>query len=285
MIIMEVKDITPKERPQWCPGCGNFGILGAIKNAIVKSGAKKEQTVVVSGIGCSGKISHYINTYGFEGLHGRALPVATGVKLANKDLTVIAMGGDGDGYGIGMGHFMHIMRRNIDLTYVVHDNQIYGLTTGQASPTTEKGIKTKTTPYGNIEEPVHPMEVAIAAGASFVARTFAGDIAHMVSVMTEAIKHKGFAHIDVLQPCVSFNKHNTYDWYRQRVYKIEKTPETKEQAIELAMEPRRTNFEKIPIGILWKEQRPTYLDGRGLEKPLIKTELKRDISEDLKALM
>lgn len=284
-MIMEIKDITPKERPQWCPGCGNFGILGAIKNAIVKSGAQKEKTVVVSGIGCSGKISHYINTYGFEGLHGRALPVATGVKLANKELTVIAMGGDGDGYGIGMGHFMHIMRRNIDLTYVVHDNQIYGLTTGQASPTTEKGIKTKTTPYGNIEEPVHPMEIAIAAGASFVARTFAGDVAHIVSVMTEAIKHKGFAHIDVLQPCVSFNKHNTYDWYRQRVYKIEKTPETKEQAIELAMEPRRTNFERIPIGILWKEQRPTYLDGRGLEKPLIKTELKRDISEDLKALM
>jgi len=257
--------VTPLElktrvKIQWCPGCGNFGILTAVKAAISEAGLEKHNTVLVSGIGCSGKTPQYIDTYGFEGIHGRILPVATGIKLSNHKLTVIGTGGDGDGYGIGMGHFMHALRRNIDMTYIVHDNQIYGLTKGQYSPTSDKGFSTKSAPAGAIEEPVNPMVLAIAGGATFVSRGFVGELDHLKKIIIQAIKHRGFALIDILQPCVSFNYKNTYKWYKERTYKLEDlkdyNPEDKIQAYVKAHEWG----DKIPIGVLYKETRSTYED-------------------------
>lgn len=250
----------PTHKIQWCNnGCGDFGILAAVKSAISQLGIEPKDVVVASGIGCSGKLPHYVKVYGFEGLHGRALPPATGIKLANHKLTVYAVGGDGDGYGIGMGHFIHSMRRNIDITYIVHNNQIYGLTTGQTSPTSEKGFKTKSTPSGVIEIPVNPMTLAIASGCTFVARTFAGDLKHMTQMMVEGTKHHGFALIDVLQPCVTYNKLNTYEYFQKRCYKLDEAghdPTNYHAAITKALEWG----EKIPIGVFWKEERSTYED-------------------------
>ncbi|MEW5996356.1 MAG: thiamine pyrophosphate-dependent enzyme [Candidatus Micrarchaeota archaeon] len=256
-----LNDFGIAEKQQWCPGCGDFAINIAIKNALAEIGAEPHNTVVVSGIGCSGKMPHYVRTYGFESLHGRVLPPASGIKLANHELNVIGVGGDGDGYGIGMGHFIHIMRRNYDLTYIVHDNQVYGLTTGQAAPTTQKGMVTKSTPYGNMEEPVHPLPIALTMGATYVARGFAGDLKHLSSLIAGAIKHKGFALIDVLQPCVTFNKLNTYQYWQQRCYKLEEQGHdvsSHEKAMEKANEDWKTNYEKIPIGLFYKEDKPTY---------------------------
>ncbi|MBN1170061.1 2-oxoacid:ferredoxin oxidoreductase subunit beta [Candidatus Micrarchaeota archaeon] len=285
---MGIIDFTVKEKMQWCPGCGDFAIIGSLKAALNELEIKPENVVISSGIGCSGKSPHYLRTYGFEGLHGRALPVASGIKLANHKLTVIAMGGDGDGYGIGSGHFIHIMRRNYDLTYIVHDNQIYGLTTGQASPTTQLKVKTKTTPWGVIETPFNPMAYGIIGGATFVARAFAGDVSHMKQIMKEAIAHKGFALVDVLQPCVSFNKLNTYDFFTKRCYKTDHDPTDKIKALEKAFEAPATDYEKIPIGVLYRENAPTY-EGQLpqiKDRALVEQELgKADISNLLKNMM
>ena len=259
--MASVEDLNVKVKPQWCPGCGNIGLLAALKGAISELGIKQHETVIVSGIGCSGKTSHYVNTYGFEGLHGRSLPVASAIKLANTDLTVIAEGGDGDGYGIGVQHFVHIMRRNYDLTYLVHDNQIYGLTTGQASPTTQLGMKTKTTPHGVIETPFNPIAYAILGGATYIARGFVGDIPHLKELIKGAIAHKGFALVDIFQPCVTFNKLNTYDFFRQRVYKLEDSGYKygdKDAALSKAFEDSKSEYKKIPIGLFYKEERLTY---------------------------
>lgn len=265
MAGLTVNDFNAKERPQWCPGCGNFAIMGAIRGALLELGIPPHQTVISSGIGCSSKMPHYVRTYGFESLHGRALPVASGIKLANHKLNVIAVGGDGDGYGIGMGHFQHIMRRNYDLAYIVHDNQIYGLTTGQASPTSQLGMKTKTTPYGVVETPFNPIASAILGGATFVSRVFAGDMAHMKEVVKQAIAHRGFALVDVMQPCVTFNKLNTYEFFTKRCYKLETgnkdhDPGDRLSAIAKALEPERTDYERIPLGVFYKVDRPVYED-------------------------
>lgn len=261
MFMAGIADYNVKERPQWCPGCGNFGIVAALKGALADLNIAPHDTVISSGIGCSGKFPHYLNTYGFEGLHGRTLPIASGVKLANHKLTVIALGGDGDGYGIGAGHFVHIMRRNYDMTYIVHDNQIYGLTTGQASPTSQLGMKTKTTPHGVIEMPFNPVATAITGGATFVARAFAGDGTHLKEMMKQAIAHKGFALLDVFQPCVTFNKINTYEFFTKRTYKLQDTKHDAGNitaALEKAFEAFNTNYEKLPLGIFYKADRPTY---------------------------
>ncbi len=258
----------PNHTNQWCLACGDFGILLSIKNAIAELGINPKDVVIASGIGCSGKLPHYIKTYGFEGLHGRALPAASGIKLANDDLTVIAVGGDGDGYGIGMGHFIHSLRRNINMTYMVHDNQVYGLTTGQASPTTTKGTPSKSTPNGVIEQPINPMTLALTAGGSFVARSFAGDLKHMTETIKKAVDHKGFSFIDCLQPCVTYNKVNTYQYFQQRCYKLDSTnhdPANFKQAWEKAVEWNGDET-KIPIGVLYQQQRSTYED----ELPQIK---------------
>ncbi len=279
-----INDLNVKEKPQWCPGCGNYGLLTALKGALAEIGKPQHEIVIVTGIGCSGKTNHYINTYGFEGLHGRPLPVASAIRLANTRLTVIAEGGDGDGYGIGMGHFMHIMRRNYDLTYIVHNNQIYGLTTGQASPTSLIGMKTKTTPEGVIEMPFNPILTAINGGATYVARGFTGDPAHLKQLLKGAIEHKGFALVDVFQPCVTFNKHNTYEWFRERIYKLEDAnhdPRNKEKAREKAEEDVKTDYRKVPIGLFYKEEKPTYEDllPQIKDKPLVEHELQIDLSK------
>ncbi len=264
-----IQELTTKEKPQWCPGCGNLTIHTALKTALAELNLPREKVVMCTGIGCSGKSNHYINTYGYETLHGRSVPVASGIKLANHDLTVIAEGGDGDGYGIGSAHFLHSFRRNIDMMYIVHDNAVYGLTTGQASPMTQKGMKTKSTPHGNLEIPFNPVAVAIAGGATFVARAFAGDIMHMKEIFKQGIQHKGFAFIDVFQPCVTFNKLNTFQWWQQRVYKLDASydPKNKMAALEKAFEEINSNYEKIPIGVIYKEERPTYHD----EAPQLKS--------------
>lgn len=284
-------DYSAKEKPQWCPGCGDYAIAGGIRSALAELGIPPHMAVISSGIGCSGKMPHYVRTYGFEGLHGRTLPVASGIKLANNRLTVIAVGGDGDGYGIGAGHFVHIMRRNYDLTYIVHDNQIYGLTTGQASPTSQLGMKTKTTPHGVVETPFNPIATAITGGATFVSRVFAGDMVHMKEVMKQAIAHRGFALVDVFQPCVTFNKLNTYDFFTKRVYKLEEKghdPKNRMLALERAFEQVTSNYERLPIGVFYKEERPTYEDTlpQIKEKALVEHDLSKiDISSAYQDMM
>ncbi len=259
--MVTIAQVSTKEKSQWCPGCGDFGIVMGLKMALAELNIEPHNIVVASGIGCSGKTPHYLNTYGYEGLHGRVLPLASGIKLANPNLTVLAVGGDGDGYGIGAQHFVHIMRRNYDMTYVVYNNSIYGLTTGQASPTSQKGMKTKSTPHGLIESPFNPIANAIVGGASFVARTFAGDAKHMKDTLVAAVKHKGFSFVDVFQPCVSFNPINTYEFWTKRVYKLQEAGHdatNKMAAMEKAFEELNSNYEKCPIGVFYQEDRPTY---------------------------
>lgn len=218
---LTAKDFKGKVDPDWCPGCGDFGVLNSLQRACSELGLLPHQVVTVSGIGCSSNFPGFFNAYGMHTLHGRALAVATGLKLANHELTVVVTGGDGDGYGIGGNHFAHTARRNVDLTYIVMDNQIYGLTTGQISPTSSRGMKTKSTPFGSVELPVNPITVAIMNGATFVARGFSGDTKQLTELMKRAIEHRGFALIDVFSPCVTFNHDNTYAFFKPRVKKLE----------------------------------------------------------------
>jgi 2-oxoglutarate ferredoxin oxidoreductase subunit beta len=246
-------------KPAWCPGCGNFGILRALNEALVELALKPHQVLMVSGIGQAGKLPHYSRGNVFNSLHGRALPVAIGAKIANPELTVIAIGGDGDGYGEGGNHFLHSLRRNHDITYLVHNNQIYGLTKGQASPTSDEGLITKTTPEG-ASPAMNPIGLAIVAGGSFVARAFAGDTDYLSQLIQRGIRHQGLALIDILQPCVSFNHKNTFKWYRERVYKLDEEkgyrPDDKKQALEKAQEWG----ERIPIGLIYEQKRPAFED-------------------------
>lgn len=242
------------QTPAWCPGCGNFGILKAFKEAIVALGMEPHQFTIVSGIGQSGKFPHYLRCNTFNGLHGRTLPVATGIRLANHEMTVIAVAGDGDCYGEGGNHFMHAIRRNINVKLFVHDNQVYGLTKGQPSPTSMEGVVSKTQPFGVFSEQLNPAALAVSLDCSFVARGFAGDTEHLKMLMKEAILHKGFALLDILQPCVTFNRINTYEWYKKRVYHIESeyNPENRAEAFRRALEWG----ERIPAGIIYKNNRP-----------------------------
>lgn len=211
------KDFRNKVKPNWCPGCGDFSVQAAMQRAAANVGLEPEDLAVISGIGCSGRISGYINAYGFHGIHGRVLPIAQGVKMGNRDLTVIASGGDGDGFAIGMGHTVHAIRRNIDVTYIVMDNHIYGLTKGQTSPRSGEGFKTKSTPAGSIESALSVMELALTAGATFVAQSFSTDLKGLTSLIEQGIEHKGFSLINVFSPCVTFNKINTYDWFKENI--------------------------------------------------------------------
>jgi len=220
-----VKDFRNDIRPNWCPGCGDFSVQASIQRALAALDKKPHEVAVVSGIGCSGRISGYINSYGFHGIHGRSLPIAQGVKLANRDLTVIASGGDGDGFGIGLNHFMHAVRRNMDVTYIVMDNQIYGLTKGQHSPTSAHGFKAKTTPAGNIENALIPTQIALAAGITYLAQGLSSDVNQLVSLIQQGIEHKGFSLINVFSPCVTYNKINTYDWYKENIHNLDNVPD------------------------------------------------------------
>ena len=246
--------------PDWCPGCGDFSVLKAVKMAAAKAAVAPKDLVVVSGIGCSSNLPGYVHAYGVHSLHGRAVAVATGIRLANTDLKVVITGGDGDGYGIGIGHFIHAMRRNLDLTYVVMDNQVYGLTTGQASPTTMKEMRTKSTPRGNVELPINPIALALVSGATYIARGFSGDPGQMADLIAAGIRHKGFALIDVFSPCVTYNMLNTYPWFKKRVYKLEDeagySPDNGKAALDKSFEWG----DRIPIGLFYKDLQPTYED-------------------------
>jgi 2-oxoglutarate ferredoxin oxidoreductase subunit beta len=255
MTIMQ--DLVTPVTNTWCPGCGNFGILMAFKRAVIQLGLAPEEVVAVSGIGCHGKITNYVRVNGLHVVHGRVLPAATAVKLSNQGLTVVGFAGDGDGYNIGMGHLPHAARRNQDITYVVHDNLIYGLTTGQASPTSKTGHRTRTTPRGVFEPAVNPLAIALASDASFVARGYAGDMRHLADLLVEAISFKGFALVDVLQPCVAWNRNQTYEFYGERVYKLEETEHDTGDLV-MAQEKAREWGEKIPIGVLYRKERPVY---------------------------
>jgi 2-oxoglutarate/2-oxoacid ferredoxin oxidoreductase subunit beta len=254
-----VKDFKGKADPDWCPGCGDFGVLTALKQALVELNLRPHQVMTISGIGCSSNLPGYVSTYGMHTLHGRALAVATGAQLANHDLKIIVTGGDGDGYGIGGNHFVHSMRRNVDLTYIVMNNQIYGLTTGQISPTSTKGMKTKSTPAGSVENPIFPVSLAIAAGATYVARGYTGQVKHLVDLIKGGIQHKGFALIDAFSPCVTFNLDNTHEFFKHRTKKLEDMghdPTDFAAAIQKSYEWG----DEIPIGLFWKREDLPSLD-------------------------
>ncbi|MGQ9777836.1 MAG: 2-oxoacid:ferredoxin oxidoreductase subunit beta [Thermodesulfobacteriota bacterium] len=240
----------------WCPGCGNFLLLRAVKLALVKKGLEPHQVLFVSGIGQAAKAPHYLNVNVFNGLHGRSIPVATGAKLANPQLVVIAESGDGCIYGEGGNHFLGAIRRNIDLTVMVHNNQVYGLTKGQASPTSEEGFVTKTQPDGVFEAPFNPIAIAVAMHAGFVARGFVGMEDHLVNLIVQAIDHPGFSLIDILQPCVSFNRVNTFKWYRDRCKPL--PPSYDPYDWEYAMKVAQQWGEEIPVGLIYKNDRPSY---------------------------
>ncbi len=259
MVVEPVKleEYKSEITPTWCPGCGDFTVLRGIHTALARLKIKSENVVISSGIGCSSNLPAFVNAYAFHGLHGRSLPVANGIKLANTDLTVIATGGDGDGYGIGLGHFIHSMRRNINITYIVMNNQIYGLTTGQASPTSDRGMVTKSTPSGLLEVPVNPIALALISGATYVSRGFSGNADHLSTIIENALSHKGFSLVDVLSPCVTYNKIQTYQWFRDRVYTLE-AEEHDTNDLKQAISKSYEWESKIPIGVFYKADKPTY---------------------------
>jgi 2-oxoglutarate ferredoxin oxidoreductase subunit beta len=265
----------------WCPGCGNFSILTAMKQALTASGIKPHQVLFVSGIGQAAKAPHYLNVNLIDGLHGRSLPVATGAKLANHKLPVIVESGDGCNYGEGGNHFLAAIRRNIDITLLVHNNQVYGLTKGQASPTSDEGFVTKAQPAGPSSAPFNPVAVAVAMHAGFVARAFAGLVDHLSALIQQAIKHRGFSLIDILQPCVSFNKVNTFSWYKKRCYELPKEydPANWEAAMKVAQEWG----DRIPIGLIFRNNRPPFDEYFPVLKqgPLVEQEFSQDMLQTI----
>jgi len=258
--VLDAKDFKGEIHPDWCPGCGDFGVLNCVQKALADMGLRQHQVAVVSGIGCSSNLPGFINTYGMHTLHGRSLPNAQGFKLAHHDMTVIAVGGDGDGYGIGVGHLIHALRRNIDMTYIVMNNSIYGLTTGQTSPTSGFGMKTKSTPFGNPEVPLNPITLALGAGASFVARAFSGNPKQAVEIYKAAIQHRGFALVDTFSPCVTFNKVNTAQFYRDNTYDLNAEGHDKanlEAAFKVASQDTYATG-RIATGIIYQNERSCY---------------------------
>lgn len=252
------KDFRNNVKPNWCPGCGDFSVQAAIQKAAANVGLEPEDVALITGIGCSGRLSGYVNSYGVHAIHGRALPLAQGVKMANKDLTVIASGGDGDGYAIGMGHTIHALRRNMNMTYIVMDNQIYGLTKGQTSPSSAPGFITKTTPKGNIEQNVAPLELALSSGATFVAQGFSNDIKGLTKMIEDAIQHDGFSFVNVFSPCVTYNKINTYDWFKEHLTSLDEIEgydtSNKQQAIQTVLE-----YDSLIKGIVYQDtETPSY---------------------------
>lgn len=252
------KHIYETYETAWCPGCGNFAILTCLKEALEELELDPHSVLVAAGIGQAAKLPQYIGANSFCGLHGRALPPATAAKIANGNLTVVVSTGDGDTYGEGGNHFFHTIRRNVDIAHFVHNNQVYGLTKGQASPTSDLGMVTGVQVEGSQSVPFNPLLQAIAAGAGFVARGFAGRPEHLKQLMQRAIRHRGYALVDILQPCVSFNKLNTYQWYQERVYELDETHDPAHRL--LAMERAMEWGGRIPLGVFYEEMLPTYHD-------------------------
>lgn len=274
-----VKDYKSPVKPTWCPGCGDFGILNAVKQGLIQAGLAPHEVLIVSGIGCGSKLPDYARVNGLMTLHGRPVPIATGAKLANHGLKVVTVHGDGDSMGLGMGHFIHTARRNLDITDLIQNNQIYGLTKGQYSPTSDLGFITSTSPDGAIEMAANPVALALAAGGTFLGRGFAGDTKHLVGLIAQAVQHKGYSLVDILQPCVTFNRKNTYDWYRERVYKLEETdydPGDRVAAFQKALEWG----DRIPLGVIYQTRLPTYEEQvASLERGPIATRKLEKLSE------
>lgn len=265
--------------PTWCLGCGIYGIFAALKKATAALDLDPEQLVLVTGIGCHGRLNNYFRAYGFHALHGRTLPVASGVKLANPRLSIVGISGDGDAYSIGVGHLIHSLRRNINITYLVVDNRIFALTQGQTSPTSHMDFISVSTPYGSKELPLDGLQLALASGGTFIARGFSGEPTHLASIIEKGMNHKGFALIEVLSPCVTHNKINTNQWFKKNIYMLDEEsnydPEDKNQAWENLIKE-----EKIPVGLIYVEERPAFEDLVLPEKdnPLVFNDLRVDIS-------
>lgn len=265
--------------PTWCPGCGIYGIFAALKKAAANLKLNPEQLVVVTGIGCHGRLNSYFRSYGFHALHGRTLPVAAGIKLSNPRLSVLAISGDGDAYSIGLSHFIHSLRRNIGLTYLVVDNRVYALTQGQTSPTSAMGFISVSTPTGSKEHPLDGAQLALASGGTYIARGFAGDPAQLAALIERAMKHKGFSLVEVLTPCVTHNKVNSSEWYRNSIERLDKdpsfNPHDKMQAWERLSQSRR-----IPVGLIYEEEKPSYeeLLLPEKDKPLVFSDLTPDVN-------
>jgi 2-oxoglutarate ferredoxin oxidoreductase subunit beta len=281
--MTEINDLLTPCTPNFCPGCGDFGIWSAFKQAAVKADWNNGNTALCTGVGCHAHILNFIKITGFGSLHGRSVPNAEGIKLANPDLNVFTFVGDGDCLAEGGNHFIHACRRNHDITIILHDNAIYGLTTGQTSPRSPHGFVTKSTPEGNIDEPVNPLALAVAMGATFVARAYAGDIPHLADLIVQANNHKGIAIVDALQPCVTFNKSITHEYYQQNTYKLgdDYDPTDKVEAFKKAQE---WGEKKIPVGIFYKVDRPTYDEqipvyAKKVKKNVCREVEKRDVSE------
>ncbi|MDI3316648.1 MAG: 2-oxoacid:ferredoxin oxidoreductase subunit beta [Bacillota bacterium] len=255
---LSARDYMTEQRPTWCPGCGDFGILAALREALLQEGIAPHEVILVSGIGCGSKLPDYMRVNGFLTLHGRPLPIATGFRLANPSMRVLVVDGDGDAYGIGGNHWLHTCRRNPGIVHLVENNQIYALTKGQYSPTTEQGTRTTTSPEGAIERPVNPLRTALAAGATFVARGFAGEPKDLARLIREALHHRGYALVDILQPCITYNKVNTYDWYAERIVRLEAEGHDPSD-FDAAWERAGEFGERIPVGILYRtEEVPAY---------------------------
>jgi len=301
---LKITDFKTDVFADWCPGCGDFGIMTAMQMALAEMGLEPHQIVLVSGIGCSGKIPHNVKTYGVHTLHGRTLPFAMGIKLANPELEVIAIGGDGDGLGIGAGHFVNTGRRNLDITYIIHNNGVYGLTKGQASPTLKLGLKTKAIPKPNINQAVNPIALALTSGYTFVARSYAYDVLHLKNTIIRAVEHKGLAFIDALQPCPTYNDINTKEWYggedrkdpktgkpQPRLYKLDETGfdpivHTEEEDLKKklqAIEKAQEWGDRIPIGVFYiNDLEPTFIERIIHRIPFYLTEppAKQEISDE-----
>lgn len=256
-VNLKPNDYKSDVKPIWCPGCGDFGVLSSFYKSVSELGIPPEQLVIASGIGCSGRFPAFCRAYGFHGVHGRVLPLATGIKMARPELVVCAMGGDGDAFSIGMGHFPHASRRNVDITYIVMDNEIYGLTKGQASPTSPLGLEKKSTPYGNVDKPLNPLMLALASGATWIGRGFTGpaSMKQMTELMKQAIMHKGFSFLQIYSPCVTF--YDTYNHFKEVTEPLpaDHDPRDKASAIKYAM-----NDETLFLGLYYQEDRPTYDD-------------------------
>ena len=260
-------DFKSDKQPTWCPGCGDYGTMNGIMRALANTGNDPDNSFIVSGIGCSGKIGTYMRSYAFHGVHGRALPVGTGVKLANRDLEVVVAGGDGDGFSIGAGHFIHAVRRNVDMTYVVMDNRIYGLTKGQASPTSREEFETSSSPDGTHQAPVHPLALALSAGGTFIAQSFSSNPQRHTEILERAIEHDGFSFVNVYSPCVTFNDLDTYDYFRDTIQDLDDQghdPSDYEAAREKIMD-----FENIYLGVLYEDEDTIpYEDRIGVDGPM-----------------
>lgn len=280
--MVNIKDLETPEKCTWCPGCGDYGIWLAVKQALVNLHLDPENTLIVYGIGCSGHMCNFVKTYAFEGLHGRPIPVAEAAKMANHKLKVIVVAGDGDTYGEGINHLTNAMRGNHDITVIVHNNKVYGLTTGQTSPTSDHGYKSKSTPRGVIETPVNPMALGLASDASFLARGFSGDVKMLTKTIEQAIMHKGFSLIDIFQNCITFNHVNTVMWYKERIYEpVQHDYSDKLSAFKLSLQT-----DKLPQGIIYKKERPTYEEElpQLKNKSLVEYSTSRDIKDIMKNL-